>query len=516
MASQWFSGVRMARRLVSLLGVVCVAASVSSQNLNIQWARAGGPAYVVMSPTGGGLRCGGLKMIDPSTGLIKWGVCLPPSDQYPLTPTFSPDGSRIAAVYNYQLNVWRASDGALLNTVGSGLETEAYSAWSPDGSHLALGSIDPGTACILYATSTWTTVGRFKSPDGTFIGCGQAAFSPDSSVVATGSYPYGRIAFWSALDGSFIKSGAIPDSYPEPYLTWISNSTLVFSGDATYSLDYGTLVYSKIYPSGRALVSTSFDRSLISLAYWAGLAYQDACLRASDFSVLWTSPVVLEGYCPAISPDDSRMILPYMLTVLNMSDFSVVGRWAAHRGYTAGVAETPSAQLVVSAGYDGKLMFWDQATGAPLYTSSSPNIINCLAVSPDSSMVATGPDYVSGVGSGQLTLWNVSDGSLLRSFGAFDRCVNSVAFSPDGQALFASGIDHSSGTVKAVRVADGSQLWTRLFNVATGGNMCISLDGSTIAVYDPGVPTQYTSLWLLKGSTGQVLWSAAAGSVHRD
>ena len=114
------------------------------------------------------------------------------------------------------------------------------------------------------------------------------------------------------------------------------------------------------------------------------------------------------------------------------------------------------------------------ASGAP---GPFVDRINAVAFSPDGQLLATGGGDPSRAG--ELKLWKVSDGSLVRDFGALHSdCVTSIAFSPRGEWLATGGADRF-GRITPVQ-GDGPRLTLEGHTHHVIGVAWLA-DGSTLA-----------------------------------
>ena len=307
---------------------------------------------------------------------------------------FSPDGSQVSTSYNGSVYSWRSADGTFLGSVGS-FDADAFlCARSSDGSRFAVGGQTWIRAQML-GLPGGAPVGSFGNVGG---GMGKPAFSPDGSIVATAAWTneQGCTAFWRASDGSFISIvGVCPGQGAYWPLQWVSNSTLLFSANGLYALDYPTLTYRQIGTDAPTEIGASIDGSL---AWYCGGSTGFGCLRTSDMSKIWSDTSGGDSWA-AFWPDDSRILLNGNLTVRSTTDFGVQATWGAHQaelypqlGGVSGVAQSPSAGFLASSGVDC-LKFWDPSTGELTRTVTSADGAFCMAVSPDASLVATGSAY---------------------------------------------------------------------------------------------------------------------------
>lgn len=118
------------------------------------------------------------------------------------------------------------------------------------------------------------------------------------------------------------------------------------------------------------------------------------------------------------------------------------------------------------------------------------NSVTCVAFSPDGRLL------VSGSADQQAKLWQVSDGSLVRTLTGHGRAISSVAFSPDNRMVVSSG----GGVVQFWQVSDGSPLQSfsrENFQAATcvfspNGNLLAFAreDASLVVAQSPYAPGQ--------------------------
>ncbi|NDJ78127.1 MAG: WD40 repeat domain-containing protein, partial [Chloroflexi bacterium] len=108
---------------------------------------------------------------------------------------------------------------------------------------------------------------------------------------------------------------------------------------------------------------------------------------------------------------------------------------------------TPDGQFALTGGNDGFVRVWDVNTGDEIDqleikidedSEKNPRDlwVNALAISPDSTDSAA-LTILTAREDGMVDLWNLGTGDHLRRFDA-EAPVGSVAFSPDGQLIFAS------------------------------------------------------------------------------
>ncbi|MEO8497609.1 MAG: hypothetical protein ABI614_21285 [Planctomycetota bacterium] len=136
-----------------------------------------------------------------------------------------------------------------------------------------------------------------------------------------------------------------------------------------------------------------------------------------------------------------------------------------HNAWVRGIAFHPNGETVLTAGYDGRLVWWPVAAEKPeplREVAAHDGWARTVAVSPDGSLVATaGNDR-------KVKLWNFADGSLVKEFVGHDCHVYNVLFHPDGKCLV-------SGDLKANLIH---------WNIETGEQVR-KMTAESLCKYDP-------------------------------
>ena len=151
-----------------------------------------------------------------------------------------------------------------------------------------------------------------------------------------------------------------------------------------------------------------------------------------------------------------------------------------------GIAFDKSGKSVITATYDGRLIWWpvDSDTPAPIRTiDAHQGWILAIAVSSDGTLASVGNDLV-------VRLWNSADGTLLREMSGHESQIYNVAFHPSGEHLatgdlMANLIHWETNSGKQVRTwkAESLQKFDKTFVATLGGfrGMAFSPDGKFVA-----------------------------------
>jgi hypothetical protein len=160
---------------------------------------------------------------------------------------------------------------------------------------------------------------------------------------------------------------------------------------------------------------------------------------------------------------------------------------AGHKSWVRGLTFVPKDKLLLTADYQGRLLWWqaDAATPTPLRSiQAHKGWARAVAVSPDGKTIATcGNDLL-------VKLWSVADGKLLHELPGHTSQVYNTVFHPSGKFLVSADL---KGNVKqwdlaknsAVREFDAHVLFTfdPNFRGSHGGarGMAFNADGTLLA-----------------------------------
>lgn len=103
-----------------------------------------------------------------------------------------------------------------------------------------------------------------------------------------------------------------------------------------------------------------------------------------------------------------------------------------HKSWVADFEFQPGTNLLISAAYEGKLLWWDAPLVAPVSTrtvAAHHGQIRSIALSPDGQYLATaGNDKL-------VRVWRTADGALLKELAGHKSHIYNVAFHPQGKYL---------------------------------------------------------------------------------
>ncbi len=175
-----------------------------------------------------------------------------PSGNVTWTESWSPDGSRIATSLwpSNTVEVWNATTGQKLLTVGDGSCTSHKAAWSPEGDRLITGCFqtdaDDNLPARIWDSQTGQLLKSLESPDGESVA---TAWSPDGSRIAV-AYEKGPVKIWDSTTGKeLLTFGGLTQRVWQP--VWSPNGDRIVAGDESGSV--------KIWDTTNGQVVLSFE-----------------------------------------------------------------------------------------------------------------------------------------------------------------------------------------------------------------------------------------------------------------
>ncbi len=139
------------------------------------------------------------------------------------------------------------------------------------------------------------------------------------------------------------------------------------------------------------------------------------------------------------------------------------------------VAHSPAGRLAASAAGDGLVTVWRAEGGKVEWEFGHEAGVSTARWLPDGTVLVSGDDE------GDLNLWDVESGDLLRAFQAHDSAVADLAVSPTDTVVASSS---EGGQLAAWDMVDGSMLWWASDLAGTVVGMAFSPDGEFLASAD--------------------------------
>jgi len=281
------------------------------------------------------------------------------------------------------------------------------------------------------------------------------AFSPDSRLVASGSYDK-SVKIWEAGTG-------------------LLRQTMTGESEAVYAIAFE--------PNGKRIVSGGKDGVIAVRDIDTGQRMVRPLRPEVTYG--WdTLPAVL---ALAIAPDGVRVAsgnADSTIKIWNDNTGALLRILSGHSDAVTAVAYMPDGKIIVSGSADGTVRTWDAESGQGLRVlKGHAGPVYAVAISPDGRRIAAG-------GSGDAVLiWNATNFQQQPSLATQLSAVNALAFSHDGRRLAIGGSDASI----QIWDADAGQLLHPL-NGHSGSihALAVSPDGRRLA---SGSEDRSVSIW---------------------
>ena len=333
------------------------------------------------------------------------------------TMAFTPDGqSLLTGCENGTLRVWDVASGQCMRVMEGYTATLNAVDWNPEGTQLVSGGTDT-------LVTIWDVTG--ETPPRVLHGHRVVVFgvgwSPDGRWLASSEWD-NAIRLWDATSGEHLQVLRHPDD----------------TGNVFYGLAWS--------PDGQRLASGTFRRGVQVFEMTA----QRQPLAGRELST-WIRHVAWsrDGTRLAGGSDDGAVY------IWDASDATLLRRLTGHQGAITSVAWSLDGTRLASGSSGsagGELLVWDPLRGERLHSiAEHPGIVSAVTWGSSSELL------VSAGSDGMLRWWNVKDGECVQVREAHRGTVRSLRRSPDGTMIASCGDD---GAIMLWNLSSGNHLRT--------------------------------------------------------
>jgi len=232
--------------------------------------------------------------------------------------------------------------------------------------------------------------------------------------------------------------------------------------------------------------------------------------QSSDFYAMALSPdgktIATDGYyCDSITCQDFIKVLQILpegiIPIKGLLDPDIT---IDEENWISDLEINPKGDMIASSRSDGKIRIWNIDDGSLVRTlTGHTSAVRSIDFSSDGTLLASGSEDST------VKLWDVSDGSEIRSIKAANNEIYGIDISPDG-SLLAVIARQRDAFLRLWRVSDGRLERTLIGHSTTPFCVSFSPDGKLVASgnYDGNILVHETDsgrlVFTLKGHTGGV------------